>query len=67
MKHRVINRDKIVEAWVVEPDTNSNLITPEGWRVMVEFDRRFDSVVSIKMDSESDCINFINSLNFVKI
>lgn len=52
MKHRVINRYKIVEAYVEEPKDNLH-----GWRVIVVFG----------FVPESDCINFINSLNFVKI
>ena len=67
MKHRVINRDKIVEAWVDEPCTGDKWLPDSGWRVMIELDYNNGRRIFIDMDSESDCINFINSLNFVKI
>lgn len=65
MKHRVINRYKIVEAYVEEPKDNLH-----GWRVVVVFDFVPDGYPifsKFDMDTESECINFINSLNFVKI
>ena len=67
MKHRVINRDKIAEAWIEEPYDGDGFINPHGWRVMIGLDYNNGRRISIDMPSEADCINFINSLNFVKI
>lgn len=66
MKHRVINRDKIVNAWVEEPEDGKDFMTYEhGWQVCMT--TVIESTITLNMESESECINFINSLNFVKI
>lgn len=67
MKHRVINRDKIVEAWIKEPYDGDGIIDPRGWRVMIGLDYNNGRRISIDMDSEQDCINFINSLEMLPI
>ena len=65
MKHRVINRDKIVDAWIEEPYDGDEFSNPHGWRIGIQIGKW--RTITKEMDSESDCINFINSLNFVKI
>lgn len=67
MKHRVINRDSIIEAWVSEPEEDDMhpFCDPHGWQVTIETVREYR--ITIDMESEADCINFINSLGFISI
>lgn len=67
MKHRVINRDSIIEAWVNEPEEDDMhpFCDPHGWRVIIETVREYR--ITVDMDSEQDRIAFIDSLGFISI
>lgn len=72
MKHWVINKDRIIEAYANEPYDieNDRFGEGHGWQVIVEIDKgnsTGNGIIIIDMESEQDCIYFINRLEMLPI
>ena len=74
MKHHVINKDKIYEAYVNEPyEADSDLPfsgTSHGWQIVLVLGYSNDGYQNktvIDKNNEEECIDFIKSLNFLNV
>ena len=77
MKHHVVNRDKIIHAFVEEPHvipedgpiTSAIWTRPHGWQVVlvVGHDARGRVDIVLPKDNEEECIKLIDRLNYTKI
>ena len=71
---RVINKDRVIEAYVIEPYKNSGEqwdYTPtHGWRVILVVGflaEGQERQIIIEKESKEECIKLINSFGFVLV
>ena len=73
MKHRHINKDKIIEVFYsepYEPDAEMPFGEKHGWRVILIVgyeDNGYAIRIIIDKESEKDCVDFINNLNLTPL
>lgn len=73
MKNRVINKDKIIEAFYLEPyepDSEMPFGEKHEWRIILICDYlsdRYENKVTIDKHTEQECIDFIDNLGLLKI
>jgi hypothetical protein len=72
MKSRVINRSKVIEAFILEPcesDAENPYSITHGWQVVfvVGYDQNYPIQVIIDKESEKECIELVNELDFLKV
>lgn len=67
MKHRVINRDKIVEAYYIPVKAHNDSIKYKIVLVVGYLPTGEEIQITTVKSDINTCENFINSLNFVKI
>lgn len=72
-KMKAINRDKIIEASIIEPyefDSEAPFGSSHGWQVLLVVGYTMEGYPiqkNIDMENEDQCIEFIKGLNFVLI
>jgi hypothetical protein len=74
MKNHVVNKDKILEAFILEPYKSDNDLPfdhpSHGWQVvfvMYYYPDGYPAQITINKESEEECVDLINSLGFLKI
>lgn len=73
MKLHVVNKDKIVEAFYLEPyapDSEMPFGEKHEWRIVLICGRLQDGYpnkITIDKNTEKECVDFLNNLGFITI
>ena len=73
MKNHLVNKDKIIEAFYLEPyspDKDMHFGEKHDWRIVLIIGYQSDGYpnkITIDKESEKECIDFLDNLGFLKM